>query len=211
MKPRIDLNGADRVLCIGAHADDIELGAGGTLLNLVAAKPSLELHWCVLTGAGTDREKEARRSAALFAENSINVEVFDFQDTRLPWQGNAVKDVFRDIGRRLDPDLIFTHHGDDHHQDHRLISELTWNTWRNHLIFEYEIHKWEGDLGRPNAYVPLTEEVTYRKAELIFQAYETQHSRRWFRKENFIALMRIRGVECHHDFAEAFHAKKLIC
>ncbi len=212
MMPLLDLRHVKRLLCIGAHPDDIELGAGGTVMRLVEQNPDLHIRWFVLTGAETERAEEARKAASLFTAGAgeIKVEIHGFRDAYLPWEGEKVKLAFEVLKNDFSPDLILTHHDDDRHQDHRLISELTWNTWRDHNILEYEILKWDGDLGRPNVFVPLTEAVCRRKADQILDAYVTQRSRSWFKKENFLALMRLRGVESNIDYAEAFYARKML-
>jgi LmbE family N-acetylglucosaminyl deacetylase len=208
----MDLRPVNRLLCIGAHPDDIELGAGGAIMRLLEQKPDLEIRWVVLTGADTERAAEARKSAALFTAggSNVEVEVHGFRDAYLPWEGAQVKQVFEDLKRDFIPDLVFTHHNDDRHQDHGLVSELTWNTWRDHNIFEYEILKWDGDFGRPNVFVQLPEPVARKKVEQIVDAYATQQSRSWFNRENFLAMMRLRGVESNVEFAEAFYVRKLV-
>jgi LmbE family N-acetylglucosaminyl deacetylase len=207
-----NLNKVSRLLCIGAHPDDIELGAGGTIMRLAAQNPGLHIHWVVLTGADPERVDEAGKSAALFTTGaaSLRTEIHPFRDGFLPWEGNHVKTVFEALKGDFSPDLILTHYREDRHQDHRLLSDLTWNTWRNHWILEYEIFKWDGDLGQPNFFVPLEESLCRRKVEQIYDTYPTQHSRAWFRKDNFLALMRLRGVECNNAYAEAFYARKLV-
>ncbi len=208
----LDLRPINQLLCIGAHPDDIELGAGGTIMRLVEQNPDLNIRWVVLTGADTERAEEARKSAAMFTAGAQNsdIEIHGFKDAYLPWEGDKVKQVFEALKHDFSPDLILTHHNDDRHQDHGLISELTWNTWRDHGILEYEILKWDGDLGRPNVFVPLTESHGQRKVEQIVDTYTTQQSRSWFNRENFLALMRLRGVESNVAFAEAFYARKLV-
>ena len=208
----MDLSSVKRLLCIGAHPDDIELGAGGTIMRLVAQNPNLHIRWVVLTGADTERAEEAREAANLFTAGAgkVKVEIHGFRDAYLPWDGEKIKLAFEALKKDFSPDFVLTHHGDDRHQDHRLVSELTWNTWRDHGILEYEILKWDGDLGRPNVFVPLSEELSQRKTEQIIDAYATQRSRSWFKKENFLALMRLRGVESNVDYAEAFYARKVV-
>lgn len=212
MNALLNLGAVDRLLCIGAHPDDIELGAGGTILRLIEGKPGLQIRWVVLTGANSLREEEAREAAGLFTAGAekAEVDIYGFRDAYLPWQGAEVKEVFETLKGEFAPDLILTHHNDDRHQDHGLVSELTWNTWRDHCILEYEILKWDGDLGRPSVFVPLSESLCNEKATRIVDAYRSQRGRAWFRKENFLALMRIRGVECNSEFAEAFFARKIL-
>jgi len=208
----LGLRGDDRplVLCLGAHCDDIEIGCGGTLLRLRERAPGAEIHWVTLCG-DEPRLREARESARRFLgeDGPDRVHGFGFRDGFLPWEGARVKDCFEDLKRELDPDLIFTHALGDRHQDHRLVAELTWNTWRDHSIFEYEIPKYEGDLGQPNAFVPLHPEIAERKLKTLLEVYTSQASRPWFDAETLRGLMRLRGVECRATFAEAFHARKL--
>jgi LmbE family N-acetylglucosaminyl deacetylase len=202
-----------RVLAIGCHADDIEIGCGGTLLTLALANPGIEFDWIVLAAPG-ERGDEARSSAAAFLDgvDAARVEVLDFRDGFLPYVGGEVKEVFEDLKSRLDPELILTHSSYDFHQDHRLACELTWNTFRNHLILEYEIPKMDGDLGRPNVFVPLTNEIAERKLALIERHFASQSGKHWFDRETFLGLMRLRGMEAvaPERFAEAFTCRKLV-
>jgi LmbE family N-acetylglucosaminyl deacetylase len=201
------------VLCIGAHADDIEIGCGGTLLSLRANWPEVNFCWIVLCATGP-RCAEATRAAELFtAGRPRQTFLKDYRDGFLPYEGGKVKDFFESLKKIVDPDLIFTHWGCDAHQDHRLISELTWNTFRNHLILEYEIPKYDGDVGRPNLFVPLDELTVGHKVEYLFDAFASQQSKRWFDREMFKGLMRIRGMESNSasGYAEAFHCRKIIC
>ena len=202
-----------RVLAIGCHADDIEIGCGGTLLTLVAANPELEVDWVVLAAPG-ERAAEARASAAAFLAGAAaaRVEVHEFRDGFLPYVGGEVKEVFEDLKRRVDPQLVLTHAGYDFHQDHRLACELTWNTFRDHLILEYEIPKFDGDLGRPNVFVPLEPDVVERKLALIEQHFPSQAGKHWFDRETFLGLMRLRGMEAVAPtrFAEAFTSRKAV-
>jgi len=208
----IDGKRIKRLLCIGAHPDDIELGAGGTVMRLVAQNPGLHIRWVVLCGADPVRAEEARKAAALFTAGAADVcvEIHSFKDAFLPWQGERVKKVFEALKGDFRPDLILTHYEQDRHQDHRLISQLSWNTWRDHVIFEYEIQKWDGDLGQPNVFVPLAEELSQRKAKQVYESYLSQRSRHWFTEDTFKALMRVRGVECNCDYAEGFFARKIV-
>ncbi len=199
------------ILCLGAHSDDIEIGCGGTLLELRRAGLAAKFHWVVFSASAT-RADEARKAAALFTQDSeAEVSVEDFLDGFLPYSGGAVKESFEEIRIRVDPDLIFTHWQGDAHQDHRLISELTWNTFRNHLILEYEIPKFDGDLGRPNFFVPLEPSSYLGKVDHLFAAFESQRAKPWFARETFLGLMRIRGMESNSasGYAEAFYARKL--
>ncbi len=214
MIPLLDTRRVKRLLCLGAHCDDIEIGAGGTVMRLVEAHRGLEIRWVVMGGAEPARAEEARRSAALFTEGAgrVDVVVHGFRDAYLPWQGDKVKEAFESLAKDFAPDLILTHHEDDRHQDHTLVSALTWNTWRDHTILEYEILKWDGDLGQPNVFVPLDEGLCRRKVDRILDVYATQRSRRWFTEDAFLALLRLRGVECNSPsrYAEAFYARKMV-
>jgi LmbE family N-acetylglucosaminyl deacetylase len=202
-----------RVLAVGAHPDDIEIGCGGTILRLVAEHPGLAVHWLVLSGAG-GRAEEAADSAAAFTEGAgeTRVALEGFRDGFFPYEGGAVKERFERLKDEVDPDLILTHRLEDRHQDHRLVAELTWNTFRGQLIWEFEIPKYEGDLGHPNLYVPLEPEVGQRKVELLRKCFPSQAARSWFSDDTFWALLRLRGVEAGGPgrFAEAFTARKLV-
>jgi LmbE family N-acetylglucosaminyl deacetylase len=200
------------VLCLGAHSDDIEIGAGATLLGMMDRGVCLEVHWCVLSGAG-DRGKEAKASAADFLSDAAaaQIEIMSFRDGFFPEQGDAIKSWFEMLKPRANPDIIFTHRRDDAHQDHRHVSRLTWNTFRDHWIFEYEIPKWDGDIGQPNLYVPVSGNVLQRKIDLLISHFGTQRSKQWFDRETFLGLARLRGMECRAPagYAEAFVARKL--
>jgi LmbE family N-acetylglucosaminyl deacetylase len=202
-----------RVLAIGCHPDDIEIGCGGTLLTLARSNPGLEVDWVVLASPDEERTAEARASAAAFLADagSSTIEVHGFRDGFLPYVGAEVKDVFEGM-KRYDPQVVFTHANYDFHQDHRLACELTWNTFRNHLILEYEIPKVDGDLGRPSVFVPLTAEVVETKLSLLEQHFPTQVGKHWFDRETFSGLMRLRGMEAvaPERFAEAFTARKTV-
>lgn len=200
------------VLAIGAHSDDLEIGCGGSLLSLARGNPAVRVHWVVLAAGGT-RGEEAERSAEAFlaSVSDRTIEVHDFRDGYLPYQGAAVKDVFESLKVRIEPDLVLAHTGDDFHQDHRLVCELTWNTFRDHLVLEYEIPKYDGDVGRPNTYVALTDAIVDEKLSLLEAHFETQRGKDWFDPEVFRGLMRLRGMECRapSGYAEAFVARKL--
>jgi LmbE family N-acetylglucosaminyl deacetylase len=202
-----------RVLCVGAHSDDIEIGCGGTLSQLTRRKPTPEFRWVVLSAAG-DRAQEAERGARKFLGPAATgaVRVHNFRDGYFPAQFDAIKDAFESIAREFRPDIVFTHTRQDRHQDHRVVSDLTWNTFRKHLILEYEIPKWDGDLGQPNVYVPLTDNVARRKSKALLDVFGTQRSKDWFTEETFLGLLRLRGIECRaaDGYAEAFHARKLL-
>src|SRR5262245_2482713 len=202
-----------RLLCIGAHSDDIEIGCGGAVLRLLSEYAGASVDW-VGCGASADRGREARASAAdvLAAAGSASVTVKSFRESYFPYVAAEIKDFFEELKARVKPDLILCHHRHDLHQDHRLIAELTWNTYRNHLIAEYEIAKYEGDLGTPNLFVPLSRAVADRKVELLFRHFGTQRSRTWFKTETFEGLMSLRGIECNapEGRAEAFHVRKIV-
>lgn len=199
------------ILCLGAHSDDIEIGAGGTILGLVAAGVKLDVHWCVLSG-GSQRSAEARASAEAFLEGArcSKIEVADFEDSYFPTHSRAIKQWLVEVRSRANPDLVFTHARHDAHQDHREVNQLTWNLFRDHLVLEYEIPKWDGDLGQPNAYVPLSADVLERKISLLHEHFGTQRSKDWFDRETFAGLARLRGMECRapEHFAEAFTLRK---
>jgi len=200
------------VLCLGAHCDDIEIGCGGTLLQLKAAFPRMRFYWVVFS-AGAPRAQEAIASADLFTAGcDRKVVLKEHRDGFLPYIGGVVKDFFEEMKGQVNPDLIFTHWGGDAHQDHRIISELTWNTFRNHLILEYEIPKYDGDLDRPSVFVPLDSPHFETKVEYLFQAFTSQLDKRWFDRQMFLGLMRIRGMESNSPsgYAEAFYTRKLI-
>ena len=200
------------VLCLGAHSDDIEIGCGGTVLKLVAANPGLTVHWVVLS-ADDHRADEARASAERFLGGAMNqeVEVASFRERYFPHLPE-LKEFFDALGGRSQPDLVLTHHGGDAHQDHRAVAELTWNTFRDHLILEYEIPKYDGDLGRPNVFVQLDEDLARRKVRAVLEGFPSQAGHFWFTEETFLALLRLRGVEARSPggYAEGFHARKLV-
>lgn len=201
-----------RILALGAHPDDIEIGCGGTILRLAAEHRGLEVRWVVFT-ATPERAAEARASAGAFLEGvpSAGVVVKDFRDGFLPYSGAAVKDEFEALKREFSPDLVFTHYRDDRHQDHRLISDLTWNTWRDHLILEYEVPKYDGDFGSPNLFSPLPRATLERKIALVFEHFRSQSGRHWFTRDLLLAVARVRGMECVAPelVAEAFYARKV--
>ena len=200
------------VLCLGAHSDDIEIGAGATLLSMMERGINLDVHWCVLSAAG-EREREAKSSAAAFLSDAVSskIEVMSFRDGFFPEQGDAIKSWFETLKQRVDPDLILTHSRNDAHQDHRQVCRLTWNTFRDHCILEYEIPKWDGDLGQPNLYMPISARALQRKVDLLMSHFGSQRSKQWFDKETFLGLARLRGMECRapERYAEAFFARKL--
>jgi LmbE family N-acetylglucosaminyl deacetylase len=202
-----------RLLCLGAHADDIEIGCGATVLELLSRRVRLEVDWCVLSATPV-RAGEAKASAAAFLEGAAeaHIEVQDFRDGHFPWQGSLIKEWFETLKRRPRPDLILTHTRDDRHQDHREVCALTWNTFRDHLILEYEIPKWDGDLGCPAVHVPVSEASIERKVELLHRHFPTQADKPWFDRDTFRGLARLRGLECASPtrFAEAYFAPKLL-
>ena len=206
-------SGSIRVLCVGAHCDDIEIGCGGTLLTLAAAGREIEIYWLVFTSDET-RKHEALQSAAVFLESipRRNVFVDSYRDGFLPYIGSAIKDRFEQLKTEFSPDLILTHHGRDLHQDHRLISELTWNTFRDHLILEYEIPKYDGDFGSPNVFVSLSKRVVEKKIETVVDSFKSQTKKHWFSREVFLSVMRLRGMEGNSpsSYAEAFYCRKSV-
>lgn len=205
--------GPRRVLCLGAHSDDIEIGAGGLVLELLRQRPSVEFGWVVLSANGI-RATEARQSARRFlgTRNIKAVRLFAFRDGFFPSEYPDIKEAFEQVAREFQPDIVLTHTRDDRHQDHRIVSDLTWNTFRRHLVLEYEIPKWDGDLGRPNCYLPLSRAQAERKSRLLMQGFASQRSKDWFSPETFLGLMRLRGMECRAPggYAEAYHLRKAI-
>jgi LmbE family N-acetylglucosaminyl deacetylase len=200
------------VLCLGAHSDDIEIGAGGTLLSWLEQGIRLDVHWCVLSGID-ERGAEARASAADFLAEAAGrtTEIMNFRDGFFPEQGEQIKVWFEALKARVNPDVILSHRGDDAHQDHRQVSRLVWNTFRDHLVLEYEIPKWDGDMARPNLYVPVSASAMKRKVDLLMAHFGSQRSKQWFDPETFLGLARLRGMECRASerYAEAFVARKL--
>ena len=200
-----------RILALGAHSDDIEIGCGGTILRLAAERCGLEVLWVVFSSTA-ERGAEARASADAFLRGIPNARVIvrDYRDRFLPYSGNEIKDEFDALKEEFSPDLIFTHYRDDRHQDHRLLSELTWNTWRDHLILEYEIPKYDGDFGSPNFFASLPMSTVDQKVDLLLKHFPSQAERRWFTADLFRAVARIRGMECNapEGFAEGFYGRK---
>ena len=203
-----------RVLCLGAHSDDIEIGCGGTILRLLAQRRNVEVKWVVFA-ASPERRLEAERSAEMFLREAVKKEIVvrDFKESFFPYIGSEIKECFEDIKRTISPDLVFTHFRDDLHQDHRLISELTWNTFRDHVILEYEIIKYDGGLGSPMVFVHLSEEICARKVKYLMENFQSQRSHQWFTEETFRAILRLRGVESNapEKYAEAFYCRKIVC
>lgn len=202
-----------RILCLGAHSDDVEIGCGGTILRLLAEHPGSQVHWVVFAAPGP-REHEARGSAAEFLRQagSSQVDVLQHRESYFPSVASDIKDDFERLKAQVKPDLIFSHRLRDRHQDHRVIAELTWNTFRNHLIAQFEIAKFEGDLTTPNGYVPLPRSVADRKVQLLLEHFVSQHGRAWFTGDTFHGLMSLRAVECNapEGRAEAFHFDKFV-
>lgn len=208
----IKISGVTRILCLGAHSDDIEIGCGGTILRLIESRKNLDFYWMVLSSNET-RAKEAKKSARAFLRGarSKKIVVKPFRDGFLPHIGAPVKECFEELKREFAPDVIFTHFRNDLHQDHRFVSELTWNTFRNHLIFEYEIPKYDADLGSPNFFVPLSDSQCRRKVKGLMRHFGSQRDRQWFSEDLFEGLMRLRGIEAASPtrYAEAFHCRKI--
>ena len=202
-----------RALLIGAHPDDIEIGCGGTILKLIEEGAISEIRWVVLSGEG-ERVQEARRSADALLEGVPDSEVVvcDFPDGFFPYEGKTIKDFFEGLKADFSPDVVFTHQRADLHQDHRVCCELTWNTFRDHLILEYEVPKYDGDMSAPNTFVPLPERLSQRKINHLMDHFASQQSKRWFREDLFTGLLRLRGMECNSPsaHAEAFFCRKAV-
>ena len=202
-----------KILCLGAHSDDIEIGCGGTILRWLEEYPSAEVYWVVM-GASGERRTEALQSANRFLAKARKKEIVvkEFRDGYLPYAGVEVKDFFEELKRKYLPDIILTHYRDDLHQDHRLVSQLTWNTFRNHLILEYEIVKYDGDLGVPNFFVTLPESVVREKIRTILECFPSQKNKNWFTEDAFSSILRLRGIESNapERFAEAFYSRKMV-
>ncbi len=199
------------VLCLGAHSDDIEIGAGGTILQWIASGVRLDVSWCVLSAIGP-RAEEALASADAFLAGAASrrIDLGHFDDGFFPYQGADIKAWLGGVKAEVQPDVILTHARHDAHQDHREVCQLTWNLFRDHLILEYEIPKWDGDLDQPNCYMPLRAAVLERKAELLLAHFGTQRAKDWFDVETFTGLARLRGMECRapERYAEAFVLRK---
>jgi len=202
-----------RVLAIGAHPDDIEIGCAGTILKLIEQGAVSEVHWVVLSGDG-ERAEEARRSATALLDGAPRSEVVvcDFPDGFFPYEGQRIKDFFERLKLELSPDVVLTHQRADLHQDHRLCCELAWNSFRDHLILEYEVPKYDGDMSAPNAFVPLSEALSRRKIDHLMTHFGSQHSKRWYGEDLFSSLLRLRGMECNSpsSYAEAFFCRKAV-
>jgi LmbE family N-acetylglucosaminyl deacetylase len=209
---QVPLDNVETILCLGAHSDDIEIGCGATILKLTRQRPGIAVWWVVFTADGK-RQAETKKSARAFLRDAGKSQVIikQFRNSYFPFEGAAIKDFFESLKSRVKPDLIFTHFREDRHQDHRLVSDLTWNTFRNHLILEYEIPKYDGDFASPNFFVPLDEPLATEKADNLCRYFQTQSNKHWFDRDTFLALMRLRGMECCAKHAEAFYVRKLIC
>jgi len=206
----VPASGSLEILCLGAHCDDIEIGCGGTLIELLATVPNVRVNWTVFSSDAV-RAAEAREAARqVLGDRAVSIDVLEFRDGHFPYVGSEIKECFESIKQRVRPDLVFTHWLSDRHQDHRTIGELTWNTFRNHLILEYEIPKYEGDLGNPNLLVPLSEQALAKKIATIRGAFVSQREKSWFSESTFRSLARLRGIECNapSGYAEAFHCRK---
>jgi len=202
-----------KILCLGAHSDDIEIGCGGTILRWLDENPSAEVYWIVLGAAG-NRSAEALQSANTFLAKARQKEIVvkEFRDGYFPYMGAEIKDFFEELKRKYHPDVILTHYREDRHQDHRLVSELTWNSFRNHLILEYEIVKYDGDLGAPNFFVQLAEPIVRKKIQTLLKCFQTQKNKSWFTEDTFASILRLRGVESNapENYAEAFYCRKIV-
>jgi LmbE family N-acetylglucosaminyl deacetylase len=199
----------DEILLLGAHCDDVPIGAGGTLLEICRANPGARVTALVLSGGGTVREAEERSALAAFCPKAeLDLAVLDLPDGRLPANWERAKEALEQLRRRCDPDLVFAPVASDAHQDHRGLARLVPTAFRDHLVLGYEILKWESDLAQPNVFVPLPEEGLREKVDLLHAHYPSQHGRTWFDEETFRGLARVRGVQCNSRYAEAFHVAK---
>jgi LmbE family N-acetylglucosaminyl deacetylase len=202
-----------KVLCLGAHPDDIEIGCGGTILKLTKEHPNTDFFWVVFS-ANKSRAEEARKSFRYFLNSirSKELAMKSFRESFFPYQGAELKEYFEELKHTFKPDVIFTHCRSDLHQDHRLLSELTWNTFRDHLIFEYEIPKYDGDLGAPNVFVPLDKATYEKKVSSILRCFRSQSAKSWFDEATLMSMLRIRGVESNSPtkYAEAFYCRKML-
>ena len=204
---------AASVLAIGAHPDDIEIGCAGTILKLIEQEEVSDVCWVVLSGEG-ERAEEARKSAEALLDEALRSKlvICGFPDGFFPYEGQRIKEFFERLKVEFSPDVVFTHQRSDLHQDHRLTCELTWNTFRDHLILEYEVPKYDGDMSAPNAFVPLSERLGQRKIDHLMSHFGSQLSKRWFREDLFSSLLRLRGMECNSpsSYAEAFFCRKAV-
>ena len=206
-------NKKPKILCLGAHPDDIEIGCGGTILHIIEEIPEAQFYWVVFSG-NSERVKEAYQSANMFlaGAKSNNIHIQDYRESYFPFVGAKIKDYFEKIVKEFSPDLIFTHNNNDAHQDHQLISDLTWNTFRDHLILEYEIPKYDGDLGNPNLFINLDNNLVQKKINFILEIFKSQAEKQWFDEETFRSILRIRGIESNSPtkYAEAFYCRKMV-
>ncbi|NJD62434.1 MAG: PIG-L family deacetylase [Deltaproteobacteria bacterium] len=213
LKISLDSSAPMKILCLGAHCDDIEIGCGGTILKMVRARKDASVRWVVFS-SDERREKEALNSAKDFLSGlkKKKIDIHRFRNSFFPYCGADIKECFEDLKKEFSPDMIFTHYRNDLHQDHRLISELTWNTFRDHLILEYEIPKYDGDLGSPNLFVHLEESIGRKKSGKILEYFRSQNDKQWFTEDTFLSLLRIRGVESNAPgkYAEGFYCRKMI-
>lgn len=208
----LQLEGVKKVLCLGAHSDDIEIGCGATILRLIREQPGLEIYWLVFSARGI-RAREAKASAGEFLHGvrARRIRTLTCRESYFPDEWSGIKDTFEQVKRSFQPDLVLTQYRNDRHQDHRVLSDLAWNTFRNHLVLEYEIPKYDGDLGLPNLYVPVPRELCERKISVLLRHFQSQTTKHWFTADTFWAFMRLRGIECASSsgFAEAFYGRKL--
>lgn len=209
---QISFDAVKTVLCLGAHSDDIEIGCGATIRKLTQERPGLTIWWVVFTADG-QRRPEAKKSAQAFLRDAgkSHVIIKQFRNGYFPFQGAVIKDFFESLKTRVKPDLVFTHFRNDRHQDHRLVSDLTWNTFRDHLILEYEIPKYDGDFASPNLFMQISDRFAKEKVENLCRYFSTQNDKHWFGRDTFLALMRLRGMECCAKYAEAFYVRKMVC
>jgi LmbE family N-acetylglucosaminyl deacetylase len=202
------------ILCLGAHCDDIEIGCGGSMLRLLAEHPQAQVRWVVFGGADIARASEAKAAAEAVMGTGLHRQIIihPFRDSHFPSQRQPIKEEFEDIKKAFTPDLIFTHSAQDAHQDHRLFQELTWNTFRDHCILEYEIPKYDGDLWRTNTYLPLDEATVQKKIKILMDYFPSQKRRSWFTPDTFRATLRLRGIECNAPagWAEGFQSRKIV-
>lgn len=202
-----------KILCLGAHPDDIEIGCGGTILRIIKEMPEVQFYWVVFSG-DLERAEEAKKSAKLFLKDVASkiTNVKEYRESYFPFIGAEIKDFFEEMKKDFFPDIIFTHYTHDAHQDHRLLSNLTWNTFRDHFILEYEIPKYDGDLGNPNLYFQLDQHIVQKKIDFISNVFKSQKDKKWFDEETFKSILRIRGIESNSStkYAEAFYCRKII-
>lgn len=213
LSPNFDAGKSPDILCLGAHSDDIEIGALATVLHLAKAYPSARVTWAVFSASG-ERSDEARSSAEYCTQgfSESNIRLFEFPDGHFPQELTAIKAAFEELKTVCSPDLVLTHYREDRHQDHRTISDVTWQTFRDHLVLEYEIPKYDGDFGIPNFFVPASQEFCKQKLEILDRFFGSQRSKGWFNEDLFMAVMRLRGMECRSptDYAEAFYVRKAV-